>query len=85
MGEVTALRGCPIPLPDGEPDQKIVSKLEELLEKAKSGRIHALAWATYSAADMTTYGWETGDSGFQLAAAIVILNHDYARMLSESE
>lgn len=82
MGEVRALPGHPIAIPDGKANQEIIAALEGLLEKAKAGQIRAIAWATYKSTDMTSAGWCSGAYGFHLGAAVMSLHNQYGRQLA---
>ena len=78
---VIAFKGGTIP---GEANDWIVEELESLLEKAKSGELRALAYATFSAGDFTGTGW-VGSEGTRhpLSSAIMMLNSRYGEALRE--
>lgn len=54
--KVISIRGEEILLP-GVPNDKLITDIQELLEKAKSGEISGLAWASLHRDDATSYGW----------------------------
>lgn len=83
MGTVTSLTGHPLPLKEGEPNDKIVASLEMLLQQAKDGQILAFAYCLHSRSDRTGHGWITGAFAFHLAAAVLSLQHAFCRMLLE--
>ncbi len=66
----------------GKPDEEIIATIETLLERAKSGDLSSIAYATTSVDGKKGTGW-TGIAGTRdpLAAAISMLNHRYAGAL----
>jgi hypothetical protein len=70
--EIKAIHGAII---KGQPDPEIVSLLERLLEKAKSGDIRALAYATHDGDDLVMFGWEHGSFFHHMVASVSMLNH----------
>lgn len=61
----------------GEPVAEVVETLETLLAEAKAGNMRAFAYAVTRASGVAT-GWD-GDAGtkYELAAAIMALQHRY--------
>lgn len=82
MGDVTALHGNHVATQNGEANEEIIAALEDLLEKAKSGHLRAIAWCTYTTVDTMSSGWHQDVYGFHLAAAIMALNHEYASAMT---
>jgi hypothetical protein len=81
MGDVRALPGHPIAVPDGKPNEEIVMKLERLLERAKSGEILALGMCTYNRTDNISVYVAPGAYGFHLVAAIKALSYKYDKIM----
>ena len=79
MAEVVAIHGGTNPQ---EPVADIVADVEKLLERARSGELRALAYATWGAGDIKGTGW-AGDAGTRASLAMVIgmLNHRYFEAL----
>lgn len=76
MSEVIGFKGA---VPQGQAVPEIVELLEGLLERARSGEIHALAYAAARGeGDGFSSGWE-GNSGTRdaLGAALSFLHHRY--------
>lgn len=78
MRNVVALPGVDVMLSNGETNADIVSMLEELLSRARSGHLRAFAYCTYDSAGMIGNGWIKGNEGFSLAAALMALSHRFA-------
>jgi hypothetical protein len=53
---VSLFKGTPIVSP-GTPNPELISDLEKLLEKAKSGEITSIAYAALYSDDLTSYHW----------------------------
>lgn len=71
-------------IPPGEANPDLVSVLESLLSRAKTGDLRGMAYATSSVGNVTDTGWEGSDGArHPLAAAIMILHHRYAAALME--
>jgi len=85
MGTVTSLPGHPLPPEAGEPNEKIVARLELLLRQAKDGQILAFAYCLYRPSDRTSHGWINGAFAFHLAAAILAMQHAFCRLALEAE
>ena len=81
---VVALPGFAVPRPENEPDQEIVSQLEDLLAAAKSGSLVGIAYATVSC-NPTRVGsaWHSGIYRHDLAAAVMMLSHRLSYALAE--
>jgi hypothetical protein len=81
-GEVVVpLLGHPIPLKQGESDERIVQQLEKLLDDARSGKMRALAYCAYWSVDQVSFGWTYGAYAFHLGAAVMALNVAYGKEL----
>lgn len=83
MSNVIALAPGNIP---GEPDPEIIATLEGLLERAKSGELTGLAYATVTLDGTQGTGWQ-GVAGTRhpLGTAVMMLSHRYASALLHRE
>ena len=81
MNKVVSLHGGPVgPTTPSEPDENVVAILEELLERAKTGEISALAYAYLLPEHAVGTGWAGADHagrGISLGFAISSLSHEY--------
>lgn len=69
-------------IPPGQPNPDMVAEVERLLERAKSGELRGLAYATFATGDITGTGWVGSDgSRHPLSSAIAMLSHRYAAAL----
>lgn len=82
MAEIIPIKGGPDPR---GPVPELIEDLEELLERAKSGELRAIAYALVTEATLST-GW-TGSAGtrWTLYAAAGILHQRYLDALCRAE
>lgn len=82
---VVSFRGGPVP---SEPDQDIIDLLREMLERAESGDIRAIAIA-YAAGsegnEIAGTAFEIGAGGhmFPLASAVLGLHHRFGQIMGD--
>ena len=55
----------------------LVSQLEELLERARSGQITAMGMAYVNADGSVATRWSGGDQGVPMMAAVSMLQHEF--------
>ena len=73
-------------IPPGEANPDMVAVVEDLLDRAKSGELRGLAYATFASGDITGTGWEGSDgSRHPLSSAIAMLQHRYTQALLGGE
>lgn len=72
--KVISLKGGPLP---GEVNPEIVTRLEMLLEQAKSGSLIGFAYATVRTNDVSASGWDGMACRNSLGMAINFLQHRY--------
>lgn len=73
-------------IPPGEANPDMVAVIEDLLDRAKSGELRGLAYATFASGDITGTGWEGSDgSRHPLSSAIAMLQHRYTQALLGGE
>lgn len=84
MSKVVSLHGGPVgpagPTTSSEPDETVIEILEELLERAKTGEVSALAYAYLLPDNAVGNGWAGADHdgrGISLGFAISSLSHGY--------
>jgi hypothetical protein len=66
----------------GEPKIDIVTRLESLLDEARSGKISAFAYCTYGShkfGECVSTGWVDGAHGIHLSDAIRVLDCRYLK------
>lgn len=67
----------------GNPD--LVSQLEELLERARSGQITAMGMAYVNADGSVATRWSGGDQAVPMMAAVSMLQHEFLRGMGNTE
>lgn len=67
----------------GNPD--LVSQLEELLERARSGQITAMGMAYVNADGTIATRWSGGDQAVPMMAAVSMLQHEFLRGMGNTE
>jgi hypothetical protein len=79
-------------LPDRpKPVAKVVSMLEELLDKARAGEIRAVSAAYVAGADGVLiayhrFAWSTDEhDGYPMGVAVSCMHHDYYRQKIENQ
>lgn len=80
--EIVALPGADVPVDARTaPCQEVVEALEDLLKKAKEGRVRAIAVAVVENCELTGEGWYPSEHSFshQMMASISDLQFRYAR------
>jgi len=84
MSKVISLHGGPVgpagPSVPGGPDEEIIQVLEELLERAKTGEVSAIAYAYVLPDHALGTGWagaRISGGGISLGFAVSSLAHDY--------
>lgn len=81
MSKVVSLHGGPVgPTTPSEPDENVIAVLEELLERAKTGEIRAMAYAYLLPEHALGTGWVGADQaggGIALGFAVSALQHEY--------
>jgi hypothetical protein len=71
-------------IPPGDVNEDLVETLQGLLDRAKSGDLRALAYATVSLQGFKGTGWDGSDGTRDpLASAIMMLHGRYAQALLE--
>ena len=84
MTNVVSLKGA---TPLGEPVPNVVEILEELLEKARSGNLTAIAYVSVTTGNIVGHGWEKSETdpdgvadgtSHALGNGILHLMHRYA-------
>ena len=72
--------------PDEQPDEKIIAFCEDLVTRAKSGEIRAIAVAMVQSGRVTADGWRRADYGadccHELMAAITYLQLRYGNQIN---
>ena len=63
----------------------LVSQLEELLERARSGQITAMGMAYVNADGTIATGWSGGDQAVPMMAAVSMLQHEFLRGMGNTE
>ena len=84
MSKVVSLHGGPVgpagPSSPAEPDEDVIEVLEELLERARTGEVSALAYAYLLPDHAIGTGWAGANNsggGMTLGFAVSSLAHDY--------
>lgn len=84
MSKVVSLHGGPVgpagPSEPSAPDETVIEILTELLDRAKTGEISAIAYAYLLPEYTLGTGWagaETGGNGVSLGFAVSALGHEY--------
>jgi hypothetical protein len=67
--------------PSGMVNDKLVTMLEELVERAKRAEIVGLAYAATDGDDVIMNGWESGGHNLLLSSSVAVLNHAYQNRL----
>lgn len=63
----------------------LVSQLEELLERARSGQITAMGMAYVNADGTIATRWSGGDQAVPMMAAVSMLQHEFLRGMGDTE
>lgn len=63
----------------------LVSQLEELLERARSGQITAMGMAYVNADGTIATRWSGGDQAVPMMAAVSMLQHEFLRGMGNTE
>ena len=63
----------------------LVSQLEELLERARSGQITAMGMAYVNADGTIATRWSGGDQAVPMMAAVSMLQHEFLRGMANTE
>lgn len=63
----------------------LVSQLEELLERARSGQITAMGMAYVNADGTIATRWSGGDQAVPMMAAVSMLQHEFLRGMGGGE
>ena len=69
--------------PAGVVNTELLDLLGRLLDRAKSGEIVGLAYATTDGNDVISHGWESGGHNLLISSSVAVLNNRFQQALAE--